>query len=282
MKMPFGVHIVVFDGGLGNQMFEYAFYLSLRDKCSYAFYGFDTYAAEEEHYGYELDKIFHVDSHRERNRHAFLRKLERHHYVDFTEVKEGNAIIYNQEVYKDILHPHVYRGYWQTEKYFEHIADKVRKAFRFREEKISKQTRAMAEEIRQMVNPISLHVRRGDYVGNTSTATFGMEYYDAAVKIIREKFNGGRLLVFSDDPEWAKKNLPYEDMMVVDWNNGEDSWQDMYLMSQCTHNIIVNSSFSWWGAWLNEHSEKQVIAPKRWMTWELENSDIISHRWIRL
>lgn len=282
MKIPFGVHIVFFEGGLGNQMFEYAFYLSLREKCPLAFYGFDTYAAEVEHYGYELDKIFHIDSHRERNRHSFLRKLERHHYVEFTEVQEENAITYNPKVYEDIRHPHVYKGYWQTEKYFEHIADDVRKAFRYRDEKLSEQTKKMAAEIQKMRNPVSLHVRRGDYVGLSDTKTFGMEYYDAAVKMMREKYSGGTIVVFSDDPEWAKTNMPYVDMVVVDWNKGKDSWQDMYLMSQCTHNIIANSSFSWWGAWLNAHLDKQVIAPKKWMTWESEESDVVPQAWIRM
>lgn len=280
MKIPFGVHIVFFDGGLGNQMFEYAFYLMLRKKCPWAVYGFDTYAAED--FGYALDAVFRIDTHRERNRHAFLRKLERHHYVDFTEVKEISAIEYDAHVFDDIWHPHVYMGYRQTEKYFKPIEDKVRKVFQFKKEKLSDQTRAMAEKILAMKNPVSLHVRRGDYVGISDTKTFGMEYYDAAVKMMREKYDGGTIVVFSDDPEWAKTNLPYEDMVVVDWNKGEDSWQDMYLMSQCKYNIIANSSFSWWGAWLNENPDKQVIAPKKWMVWEPEHSDIIPESWKRL
>lgn len=282
MKIPLGLHIVRFDGGLGNQMFEYAFYLSLRDKCPLAFYGFDTYAADIAHNGYELDKIFHIDSHRERNIYAFLRKLERHHYVDFTEMKEENYMTYDARVYENVRHPHVYNGFWQSEKYFLDIEDKVRRVFRFREELLSEKTRQKAKEIHECKNAVSLHVRRGDYVGIGNTKTFGMEYYDAAEEMMRKEFNGGRLVVFSDDLEWAKTNLPYKDMVVVDWNKGKDSWQDMFLMTQCTHNIIANSSFSWWGAWLNEHPNKQVIAPKKWMKDEPKDADIIPQTWIRL
>lgn len=281
MKIPIGLHIIQFAGGLGNQMFEYAFYLSLRERCPLAFYGFDTYAAEVEHYGYELDNIFHIDSHRERNRHAFMCKLERHHYVQFTEVREENAIVYTPDVYGNIWHPHVYKGYWQSEKYFLPVMQDVRVAFRFREEKLSEKTKIFAHQLQQSRDTISLHVRRGDYVSIGDTKTFGKEYYDAAVRIANAH-GGGQIVVFSDDVQWVKANLHYENMLFVDWNIGVDSWQDMYLMSLCKHNIIANSSFSWWGAWLNSNPDKIVIAPKKWMTWEPECSDIIPNTWIRL
>ena len=89
-------------------------------------------------------------------------------------------------------------------------------------------------------------------------------------------------MVFSDDIEWVKSNLHYADMTFVDWNTGEDSWQDMYIMSQCKYNIIANSTFSWWGAWLNNTPDKIVIAPKQWMKEETKRSDIIPETWIRL
>ena len=89
-------------------------------------------------------------------------------------------------------------------------------------------------------------------------------------------------MVFSDDIEWVKSNLHYEDMTFVDWNTGADSWQDMYIMSQCKYNIIANSTFSWWGAWLNKTPDKIVIAPKQWMKEETNQSDIIPETWIRL
>lgn len=282
MKMPFELHIIRFDGGLGNQMFEYAFYLSLKQRHPLAFYAFDTYASDTSHNGYELSRIFPIDSRKERNRLAFFRKLERHQYVQFREVKEDNYMTYCPRVYQEHNGAHEYVGFWQTEKYLLPIADKLRKVFRFREELLSDKTREMASTLRASKNAISLHVRRGDYTEIGNTKTFGKEYYDVAVNHLRMACGGGGLIVFSDDMTWVRENLKYEDMIFVDWNTGNDSWQDMYLMSQCTHNIIANSSFSWWGAWLNEHPDKKVIAPKKWMNDEPVGSDIIPKSWIRL
>lgn len=280
MKIPFGLHIIRFDGGLGNQMFEYAFYLSLCHKHPFALYGFDTYASDVEHYGYELDKIFHINSSRERKRHAFLRKLERHHYVTFTEKKEKEFWKFDAMMFAERWQPHVYVGYFQTEKYFAPILQKIRKAFTFRKELLSEKTRLLAESIKDK-QAISLHIRRGDYLGIPSMHTIDMSYYDSAVELLRTMHGGGQLLVFADDPEWAKENVNIPNRVVVDWNIGDNSWQDMFLMTQCKHNIIANSSFSWWGAWLNSNPNKIVIAPKKWREDEIE-SDIIPETWIRL
>lgn len=282
MKIPFGLHIIKFDGGLGNQMFEYAFYKALRLKFPFALYAFDTYASDISHNGYELETIFNIDSKTERNRYAFYRKLERHNYVDFSLVKEDNYMTYCPNVYEDILSPHEWIGFWQTEKYFIHIEEKIRKIFKFREALLSKRTRQLADEIRNFKNPISVHVRRGDYMAIDSTKTFGLEYYNAAISLLRNMYAGEKLIVFSDDVNWCRENLCFDNMIFVDWNRGVDSWQDMYLMSLCKLNIIANSSFSWWGAWLNNNKEKQVIAPLKWMKEEPENSDIIPNSWIRI
>ena len=81
--------------------------------------------------------------------------------------------------------------------------------------------------------------------------------------------------------EWVKDNLVLENAIYVDHNKGLDSWQDMYLMSQCNHNIIANSTFSWWGAWLNNNDNKVVIAPKRWWS-TIEHDDVVTQTWIRM
>lgn len=282
MQNLFGLHIIRFDGGLGNQMFEYAFYLSMRHQHSNGIYAFDTIASNTAHNGFELDRIFGIDSCRKQKRLSGLRKLAHRHLLRIREVTEDNFMTYCPRVYNEKGCANEYVGYWQTEKYFLQIEDEVRRVFRFREELLSERTKTMSVALHKNAKSISLHVRRGDYKVIDNTKTFGIEYYDAAVKLLREKHNGGDLIVFSDDPEWAKNNLPYKDMTVVDWNNGVDSWQDMYLMSQCTYNIIANSSFSWWGAWLNSNPEKLVIAPKKWMKDEPEHADIIPTSWIRL
>jgi len=112
-----------------------------------------------------------------------------------------------------------------------------------------------------------------------------MDYYQRAVYFLRNKalIDGGIAYVFSDDPDWVRNNLKIDtEIVFVDWNRGTESWQDMYLMSLCKHNIIANSTFSWWGAWLNQNPDKVVIAPRKWMTYDEGGIDIIPEDWIRL
>ena len=193
-----------------------------------------------------------------------------------------NGVILPAQIYEDMISPHVYDGFWQTEKYFLHIEPHIRDTFGFKEILMSQRTKEMADRIKNSENSISLHVRRGDYLDIDSTRTFGLEYYNATVNLLRTQHKGGRIYVFSDDVEWARLNLPYKDIEFINWNYGTDSWQDMYLMSQCKYNIIANSTFSWWGAWLNNNPSKIVIAPKKWMVDEPIDSDIIPSSWIRI
>jgi hypothetical protein len=90
------------------------------------------------------------------------------------------------------------------------------------------------------------------------------EYYQKAIKLISESINNPVFFIFSDDINRVKEKLPLNNAIYTDWNLGNDSWQDMFLMSRCYHNIIANSSFSWWAAWLNINRNKIVIAPERW------------------
>ena len=116
---------------------------------------------------------------------------------------------------------------------------------------------------------VSLHIRRGDYLNPEVQAIYGGictdEYYEAAVKYMKEGHPGCRFYVFSNDPEWVKENLKIENMTVVEGSDEEHGYRDMYLMSLCKHNILANSSFSWWGAWLNKNTEKEVIGPTIWI-----------------
>ena len=108
-----------------------------------------------------------------------------------------------------------------------------------------------------------------------------LDYYKRAVEYIKVHIENPVFFVFSDDKEYVTNNLQVENAVYVDFNSGSDSWQDMFLMSQCKHNIIANSTFSWWGAWLNGNLGKIVVAPSRWMT-TFENDEIIPPNWIRL
>lgn len=281
MIIPFGAHIISFNGGLGNQMFEYAFYLALKRGMPFRIYGFDISGSISQHYGYELDKIFQIDTILQRKIYPKLRKLERHRLIRFEKCSEQNCWQYEKGLLQKRFSPTEYVGFWQTEKYFKCIENKVRQVFRFRTELLNEKTIALAKELSTNENSISLHVRRGDYVNIDNCQTYGQSYYLDALEYMRRCTGGGKMIIFSDDIDWCRANLSMEDALYVDWNNGVDSWQDMYLMSLCKNNIIANSSFSWWGAWLNENPNKIVIAPKQWMKSDV-GVDVIPKSWIRI
>ena len=108
-----------------------------------------------------------------------------------------------------------------------------------------------------------------------------LQYYKNAMQYMKKKVPDAKFYFFSNDSEWVRENLAGGDSVIVDCNHGKENYLDMYLMSQCSHNIIANSSFSWWGAWLNQNPDKIVISPKRWFS-HLDASDAICEDWIRI
>ena len=157
-------------------------------------------------------------------------------------------------------------GYFQTEKYFKHIEDKIREDFTF-----SKEITEMCKELYNEVvdgESISLHIRRGDYTVNPNHPTQTVEYYDKALSNFDSKIP---VFVFSDDPSWChQQELFSDDRFLI--SDGNATEFDLCLMSLCTYHIIANSSFSWWGAWLAK--SKKIIAPKNWFSAECSNKSI--------
>jgi hypothetical protein len=145
----------------------------------------------------------------------------------------------------------------------------------------------IAEQISR-VNSVSLHVRRGDYVANLKVAAIhglcSKEYYASAIKFISKKVERPHFFVFSDDINWVENNFKINyPCTYINQNFSNESYNDLRLMSLCQHNIIANSSFSWWGAWLNCNSEKIVIAPKKWFAnSDKRCDDLIPEKWVRL
>jgi hypothetical protein len=175
-------------------------------------------------------------------------------------------------------------GYWQSEKYFESCREAIHADFSFVHPP-SAENASLLERIKAG-NSLSLHVRRGDYVSSTKInsvhGTCSPEYYSAALKLMREKHGAMKVFVFSDDIEWCKANLNAgENVIYISHNSGKNSYEDLRLMSNCRHNIIANSSFSWWGAWLNPSSSKTVVAPRNWFRTK-DNPDIYPAEWICL
>ena len=171
-------------------------------------------------------------------------------------------------------------GYFQTEKYFAHCQDEIRKIFTFKEEILKE-----AESFKSKINfegkeIVSLHVRRTDYVHTANHhPPCPIEYYNEAMS----RFNPDNsiYMVFSDDPDWCKQNLSGQNLIFSELQN---SYQEMCCMSLCDHHIIANSSFSWWGAWLNPSPTKKVVAPSRWFGPALpkDTRDVYSDSWIKI
>lgn len=178
-----------------------------------------------------------------------------------------------------------YKGFYQNERYFADVEQEVRQAFTFSAKKANHQSRLLMERLQADPYAVSIHVRRGDYVSPQYWQNMGQYtskiYFLSALERMRALVPQAHFYVFSDDLLWVRQNLPLSDATFVDWNMGKDSWQDMMLMSACHHHIISNSTFSWWGAWLNPRTDKVVLAPQQWDSSHMA-SEIVPPSWITI
>lgn len=274
---PVGYNIVRCMGGLGNQMFQYAFYRALEEAGQNVTFNIDFFISGRREF--ELQDVFPNVKIKYDNIHAYdsyKNSLSFHGLY-----QEAEVGVYDARVL-DIADCSL-NGYWQSERYFEKIKTIIRKEFVF----APKETALirLAEQIRKKENSVSLHVRHGDYFefpeiyGGICT----IDYYDKAIRYINEKVAFPQFFVFSDDLDWVRNNLVIENAIYINSMMFEtyNDWYDMYLMSECKHNIIANSTFSWWGAWLNSNKNKIVIAPKKWVNVD-SMEDICPEDWIRI
>lgn len=287
-------------GGLGNQMFQYAAArtlalargLPLRLDVS----GFDGYGL---HHGFELQRVFRCEvplASAEEVRSVLgwravpviRRLLARQELASF----RGKSFVVEPHFHywpglRDVPATAYLHGYWQSERYFADAAAAIRAEFTFRQPP-SASNAAIAEKIGAGGTAVSLHVRRGDYVSDARThATLGVcspDYYRTAVRYIAERVETPEFFVFSDDIAWARANLELgHPCHFIDHNRGAESYNDMRLMSLCRHHIIANSSFSWWGAWLNPRDDKIVVAPARWFaSGKRRLDDLFPRGWVTL
>ncbi len=288
-------------GGLGNQMFQYAAARSLAlEKGTWVY--LDPSFLYEDSKGrwtqrdYELD-IFNIQYKFERSgRIRFLRSLNTKSLR--TRISDSPFWIFPYRNFYQAdhaFHPELFNypkntylhGYFQSEKYFVAHQAQIRKGFEFLEPAKERNAEVL-KQIRETM-AISVHVRRGDYVSLAAASEFhglmGVDYYKAAVEHILHGENfSPTFFVFSDDPQWVKENIKLDgETVYVDWNSGKQSFEDMRLMSNCKHHVIANSSFSWWGAWLNPSQSKKVVAPRHWFNdAALSDNDIIPASWTRL
>ncbi len=285
-------------GGLGNQMFQYASgrSCSLRSglPLRLATDQFDAYTL---HNGFELQRVFHIDAPLASEAEllqllgwkaspALRRLFGRPAMRWFTGNRWGNEPHFQFWSGLAALQGSRYlHGYWQSERYFQEHADQIRADFAFRME-WDAQDDAVRQSMRAQPSA-SLHVRRGDYTNAKNQGVFalcGLDYYREAIRLLRERVPGVRLFAFSDDPDWVSAHLSAEfgPLEIVRHNSGTRSAYDMRLMSQADHHIIANSSFSWWGAWLNPAKDKVVVAPRHWFLNGTDDRDLLPTSWIRV
>lgn len=284
-------------GGLGNQMFQYAVAKVIAQKHSTEL-KFDLrglFAGEDVRKTYELDifGIPEVQASRKEYFPYFRNSIYGSKKIWNFIKKKKNIIHYkekdfsfNPDLLSNSTENMLLRGLFQSEKYFVHKRDLILKEFTFKEP-LSGKNKKMSETL-QSENSVAVHIRRGEFAANKDInqkiGTTSLDYYNKAIDYIREKVENPKFYIFSDSPEWVKENFKIlENAVQIDWNSGKESYRDMQLMSLCKHNIIANSTFSWWGAWLNQNSEKIVIAPKQWFSgWDYDTKDLIPENWIRL
>jgi len=276
-----GMLIVSFEGGLGNQMFQYAFYKALLKQYSDSDVVADfSYINPKMHNGYELNHVFGISM--KESKLTDVAKLSercpkgikgyrlwnllyavRRYLCGFKNsyIRQENSTGYYPEVFQlNTLYSYYFKGVWANEKYFKHIADELQKEFVF-EGEISEQNR---EWIRLIENSesVSIHLRAGDYF-QVNYDICDKAYYEKAIAYIKARVKHPVFYVFSDDISMAKEILSFlKDVHYVDNNIGVNSFRDMQLISKCKHNIMANSTFSFWGAYLNTNKNKIVIGTK--------------------
>ena len=273
-------------GGLGNQLFQYAVARSLADQLGVNL-GLDIreYSASSNFQmgltNFNIRAILNPDGlirHKKDGKILFALEnlVGKHKHVYYEPFLSFDKNVLSKQDGTFL------KGYWQSEKYFTD-KNKIMEDLEIIKSPTEKNTQIKAKI--EECNSISLHIRRGDYVSNSTHGTCDLGYYNKAVQFFINKYGSNfEVFAFSDDPSWVQKNLELPvKINFISNNSSNNSYEDLRLMTCCKHNIIANSSFSWWGAWLNKNPKKCVIAPKQWFAdSKIENKDITPKNWLRI
>lgn len=286
--------VVKLKGGMGNQMFQYAFGRMLETNAATTSFPitllFDTTAftnplTTDTKRPYMLDLLLTMatiaddaTALRARNPYGIISKIMRKILQKYN---IGNPVTYIPALLQPPYQEY-YEGYWQSEKYFLPIVDQLRQEFTLREPLGPEGTRFFAL-IQNDPNAVSIFYRRTDYVGNKTFDIGEQDYQTRAIDHMRTLVPNLKLYVMSDDIAWVKEhaNLPESSVFVS--SKTLPFHEEMFMASTCKHNIIPNSTFCWWGAWLNKNPNKIVIAPKLWANSTTnEYKDITPPNWLRI
>lgn len=257
--------IVKLKGGLGNQLFQWAYGYQLSfDNEVYFDNSFYANKSEKEikerNWKFDLDKILSQNI-------PLCNKDIKKKFSEKTIRKIGDNFHFNNFKF-DEKYNYLLDGHWQSEKYFKNAKEKIYHMM------IKKSFVGF-----DFLNSCSIHVRRGDYLKKERRDVHPaqpIDFYKKALDIIQPK---GKIFIFSDDINWCKKNFNFENIVFVE---GNSNIEDLLCMSLCENNIIANSTFSWWGAWLNQNKNKKVIAPKLWFGNKISSIDLVPEDWIQI
>jgi hypothetical protein len=282
MKQPIYrfVIIVKLKGGLGNQMFQYAAgkALALRHRVPLKLDLGYLESLPDGKYTKRTVELFHLNISAEPADAADLENFKKHKSTPLRNVidrlfpawqthcylaESGHGY---QRVFDRAPASTYLDGFWQSERYFRRYSDMIRSEFK-PSAPLNDRQNTVLSQIGEG-NSVSIHVRRGDFISLPEAHAFhgvcGLSYYQSAIEHVMSKVPKARFFIFSDDPDWCRANFTHQNAVVLE--PGEIPAHDLWLMSRCSHHIIANSSFSWWGAWLNEKPGKIVVAPRFWYT----------------
>lgn len=274
MDGNFSMIIIQMSGGLGNQLFQYALYFALKQDGKEVKIDTETAQQYEHKRAVQLDKLgIFFDS---------ATKQEIDKYLDCSKnilsrirrkiAGRRNLLVIEQENnYEEKfleLDNGYFQGYFQSEKYFKKYTDELINKINLNNVVLSKESRSLLLQIENMQS-VGIHIRRGDYLQKEFCGNYGGictdEYYESAIRYIRNNVDKPVFFVFSNDSEWCREHYMGEEFVIVDCNDEDKGYMDLILMSHCKHNIIANSSFSWWAAWLNKNRGKIIISPSKWI-----------------
>ncbi len=289
--------IVKLQGGLGNQMFQYALGKIIELKYeSHLLLDVEFYNDQIKKKGFTPRQfalqVFDCDIKKVNPEiiqsflsPSIINQLKRHFNMPHNKIYFENTPLFDKDLF--LLTPPLYiSGYFQSEKYFLNHQSFVRDLFKFPHNAFLDNKHILNDF--KLNNSVSVHFRRGDYIADEVTNKFhgicSLDYYLKAFELICSKLSSPKFYIFSDDIEWVEKSISHWKYNVEFIKTQTlDTWIDMFLMSQCRHNIIANSSYSWWSAWLNNNDDKIVIAPQKWFNHQdYLIEDIIPEMWIKL
>ena len=280
------MQVIKLMGGLGNQMFQYAYGLYLRQLGIEVYFDSSLYNSYTKHEGFALKNLNIKDSDELTGFSLNIANKVAFYFINY-KIKSLKIVthknMYNLHIRENSYHV----GYFQSFKYFEEIESILKETFTIKSKK-SEYFLTNSKVINSFENSISIHIRRGDYCLDRNIDYIGLcslSYYYDALNFLIEGLNTYEVFVFSDDLTWVKENFKGTIFNYLSNPNSNSSYEDLKLMSLCKNNIISNSTFSWWAAWLNSNENKKIIAPKTWFKNESLNnqySDIIPEDWIKI